>query len=262
MNDPHSAQWIVVGIDGSEAAISAARWAVAEATSRDLPLRLVYAIPDASLLDVECGEAALRTAYAALHAVTAEVKIETDLVRGSAADVLVGQSRHAAMVCAGSVGIGPIARLVIGSTAQTVAQKALCPVAVVRAKRDACEPHSGSVAVVVDDSPHNDAVLDHGFREARLREAPILAMGVWRWGLGEIPYRQLDRRLHRWVTRYPEVHVRPAAARRGAVEYLSGAHEPVQLAVVDSRYADRVAQLVGPPTPRIGYAGCSVLVVR
>lgn len=270
MDHPHSSQWIVVGIDGSDAAINAAKWAIAEATSRDIPLRLIYAIPerktdapsDDSRLDMECGESALRAACAALHAMTADVKIETDLVTGSPASALIEESRCAAMVCAGSVGIGQIARKVIGSTADALARNAHCPVAVVRANRQGGESPSGSIAVVVDDSPGNDTVLEHGFREARLRNAPILAMGAWRWGFGEIPYRQLDRRLHRWVTRYPEVHVQPAAARRGAAEYLIGTQEPVDLAVVDSWYADKVARIVGPLTPRFGHTGCSVLVVR
>ena len=36
-------QSVVVGIDGSQAALDAAIWAVAEAVSRDIPLRLVHA---------------------------------------------------------------------------------------------------------------------------------------------------------------------------------------------------------------------------
>lgn len=270
MNNPHSPQWIVVGIDGSDAAIKAAKWAVAEATSQDIPLRLVYAIPERKedvlpnepLIDVQCGEAALRAACAALHATAAEVKIETDLVTGSPAEALVEESRHATMVCLGSVGIGQIARRIIGSTAEFAAQNAHCPVAIIRANRDAGESLSGSIAVVVDDSPQNESVLEHGFREARLRNAPILAMGTWRWGFGEIPYRQLDRRLHGWVDQYPEVHVRPAAARHGAAEYLIGTQEPVQLAVVDRWYSDKVTRMIGPLTPRFGHTGCSVLVVR
>jgi hypothetical protein len=105
-------------------------------------------------------------------------------------------------------------------------------------------------------------VLEHGFREARLRKAPILAMGVWRWGFGEIPYRQLNHRLGRWVTQYREVHVRPAAARHGAAEFLSSTQEPVQLAVVGSSDADNVARMIGPHTPHFGHSGCSVLLVR
>ena len=41
---PASSPAVVVGIDGSPTAVDAALWAVDEAVSRDIPLRLVYAI--------------------------------------------------------------------------------------------------------------------------------------------------------------------------------------------------------------------------
>ena len=262
--------WVVVGIDGSDAAVNAAKWAVAEAVSRDIPLRLIHAMPQRQpgepagekSLDIEYGETVLRSASAALHAIGEQVKIESDLVDGSPASVLIDESRHAALVCIGSIGIGHVARKVLGSTAERVAQNARCPVAVIRSNREAEEVPSGSIAVVVDESPDNDAVLEYGFKEARLRDAPILALGVWRWGLGKIPCRQLDDRLGRWVAQYPEVHVRPAAARHGAAHFLSGTTESVQLAVVGSSDADNIARMVGPITPHFGHEGCSVLVVR
>ncbi len=37
---------VVVGIDGSDAAVNAAQWAVDEATGRHAPLRLIYVIND------------------------------------------------------------------------------------------------------------------------------------------------------------------------------------------------------------------------
>ena len=36
---------VVVGVDGSKAAIGAAMWAIDEAISRELPLRLVHVVP-------------------------------------------------------------------------------------------------------------------------------------------------------------------------------------------------------------------------
>ncbi len=270
MSNPQSSQRIVVGIDGSDAAINAARWAVAEAVSRNIPLRLIHAIPERRAgaagddsLDLQYAQTSLRAADAALQAMGQPVKIECDVARGSSESALINESRGAAMVCVGSVGTGWVARKVLGSTAATVAQKALCPVAVIRSGRDATLPDGGYVAVAVEESAANDAVLEHGFREARLREAPILAMGVWRWGLGEIPYHQLDHRLRPWVSQHPEVHVQPAAARRGAAEFLTHTSEPVQLAVVGSADADKVARMIGPITTHPnGHAGCSVLVVR
>nr|WP_293313996.1 universal stress protein [Mycobacterium sp.] len=47
MNDSPAPQPIVVGIDGSKAALQAALWAVDEALSRDAPLRLLCALEGA-----------------------------------------------------------------------------------------------------------------------------------------------------------------------------------------------------------------------
>lgn len=106
-------------------------------------------------------------------------------------------------------------------------------------------------------------MLEHGFREARLRQGSILALGKWRWGLGEIGYEQLHHRLGRWLAQYPEMHVQPAAARHGAAAFLSGTMEPVQLAVIGSEDADQVARIVGPVTHRLPRRpGCSVLIAR
>ncbi len=271
MNSPQSSERIVVGIDGSDAAINAAKWAVTEAVSRNIPLRLIHTIPerhpDAAAgdesLGIEYAQTSLRAADAALQAMGEPVKVECDIVHGSPESAMIDESRRAAMICVGSVGIGRVASKVLGSTADAVARKSHCPVAIIRCSREAAESDSGHIAVVVDESPGNDAVLEHGFREARLRQAPILAMGVWRWGFGEIPYRQLNRRLGPWVSQYPEVHVQPAAARRGAAEFLTHTQESVQLAVVGSEDADKVARMVGPITPRLpGHTVCSVLVVR
>ncbi|MEE6176240.1 universal stress protein [Mycobacterium sp. 050134] len=274
MNHPQPSERIVVGIDGSTAAINAAKWAAAEAVSRNVPLRLVQAVPercadegmDDGSLEVQYAESALRDADAALQATGEPVKVECGIVRGTPEGALIAESHDAALVCIGSVGIGRIASKVLGSTADAVARNAHCPVAIVRTDHQpapSADDGPGWVAVVVDESPGNDAVLEHGFREAHLRSAPILAMGVWRWGLGEIPYGQLEDRLGPWVTRYPQVHVMPAAARRGAAEFLAHTQESVQLAVVGDEDADKVARMVGPSGPRMtGRTGCSVLVVR
>jgi len=269
MNHPQSPARIVVGVDGSDAAINAAKWAVTEAISRKAPLRLIHAIPDRRAdatgdesLEVEYAQTSLRAADAALQAMGEPVKVEGHIVHGSPEGALIDESRSAAMVCMGSAGIGRIARMVVGSTADAVAREAHCPVAIIRSSPEA-ESNAEYIAVVVDDSPGNDAVLEQGFREARLRGAPILALGVWRWGLGEIPYRQLDHRLGPWVSQYREVHVMPAAARRGAADFLNHTQESVQLAVVGSQDADKVARMVGPTGQHVsGRAGCSVLVVR
>ena len=110
---------VVVGVDGSDAAINAAKWAIDEAISRDVPLRLVHvthiegqpaAPEDEFRLDVQYAESSLRAATAAVEATGNPVKIETDILWGSPDTALINESRNAAMVCVGSVGIGGIAK--------------------------------------------------------------------------------------------------------------------------------------------------------
>ena len=132
---------VVVGIDGSQAALDAATWAVAEAVSRGVPLRLVHVSAAKQVRrppaedrpwDVERAESALYRAEMTVRDMGRPVHVETAIVRGRAECVLIDESRRAAMVCVGSEGKGPCARMPLGSTAAALAQHAHCPVAIVR----------------------------------------------------------------------------------------------------------------------------------
>src|ERR1700758_3659857 len=103
-NDGQSLRSIVVGIDGSPAAMNAALWAIDEAVSREIPLRLVHVIhpePGAAKLvavtddplEVEYGEADLRIAAGVVTATGKPVKVETALLRGAAGAALIAESR-------------------------------------------------------------------------------------------------------------------------------------------------------------------------
>jgi nucleotide-binding universal stress UspA family protein len=262
---PEPSPSIVVGVDGSDAAIGAAVWAVDEAVARELPLRLVHAVPVAANgLEMEYAETALRAADAAVAATGKAVKVETAVVAGHARAVLIDQSRFAAMACVGSVGIGRVARLLLGSTAAALANSAYCPVAVIRARPAAREPDNEWIAVTVDDAADNDGVVGRGFAEAQLRHAPLIAAGVCHWGRGEDPEGWLDRRLQPWIDRYPGVRVQSVIARHGFADFVTGSDEPIGLAVVGSADARRILRFVGPVggTSIFDHAECSVLVVR
>src|SRR6185295_4276133 len=120
---------VVVGVDGSDAALNAVMWAIDEATSRGVPLRSVHAtyIEDDSAsgdedfsLDVQSALESLRTATDAVRATNKPVAIETQILWGSPAPALLDESHEASLICVGSVGIGPIAREFLGSTAATL----------------------------------------------------------------------------------------------------------------------------------------------
>jgi nucleotide-binding universal stress UspA family protein len=169
---------IIVGVDGSRAAINAAVWAIDEAISRDVPLRIVHVtqIRQASIapkvqfsLEREYAETALRQARAAIEATGRPVKVETVVLRGDVDEALAEESRDASMICVGSVGGGRTSRVLLGSTAVSLAARAHCPVAIIRTNSDAPAPIRGRIAVVVNDEPGNDAVMQTAMDEARVR---------------------------------------------------------------------------------------------
>lgn len=243
---------IIVGIDGSHAAITAALWGVDEAISRAVPLRLVSVIkpthpsPDDYDRDLAHAERSLREAQSAVEAAGKLVKIETDIPRGPAGPVLVEASRDAEMICVGSVGIGRYASSILGSTATELAEKAHCPVAVMRSKVDQPASDINWIVVRMTDAPDNEAVLEYAAREAKLRQAPILALGGRPEELREIPDGEFERHTHTGIARFLADH-----------------DERVQLAVIGGGEAGQLARLVGPSGhPVFRHAECSVLVVR
>ena len=136
----------------------------------------------------------LNAADTAVKATGRSVRVETIARPGSVEAALVAESTDAAMICVGSVGVGRVARRLLGSAAAAVATHAHCPVAVIRSVDDVLS-NNDRIAVVVDAEPGNDAVVQYALKEARLRHAVLVALGVWRWDLGAMPYDELDQRL-------------------------------------------------------------------
>jgi len=274
MDTTHRSRPIVVGVDGSQTAIEAARWAIDEAVNREVPLRLVHvthqaaqpatlASADNERVHREYGENALRIAYDAVAASRKPVKVETAILRGNPTTALAVESREAHMICVGSVGIGRLSPAVLGSTAAKLARSAQCSVAIVRPRQTPLKPGNDWIAVPISDSPDNDEVVAQAMDEAQLRHAGVLALGVWRTDLGETPYDEMDKRVQAWHRRCPDVHICLISTRIGVAAFLADNDERVQLAVIGSPDADQVVELIGPHIhPILGNAACSALVVR
>ncbi len=145
---------IVVGVDSSDGAKAALRFALMEAKLRQATLRVVHTwrfgyigvsgiegfspVVGADLGDLR------RTAEVALDAVMHEVAPDADGVvierrvsEGAPATVLVDESRQADLLVVGSRGHGGFAGLLLGSVSQQCAQHAACPVVIVHAKAKA-----------------------------------------------------------------------------------------------------------------------------
>lgn len=142
---------IVVGADGSPSSRKAVSWAARQAALTGDVLQLVvawhwpvnygYPVPLAphydpaaeafKLLDEEL--AAVRQQYPGLE-------VQTAVVQGAAAQILVELSAGADLVVVGTRGHGEIIGLVIGSVSEHCVAHAHCPVVVVRADKPRDHP--------------------------------------------------------------------------------------------------------------------------
>jgi nucleotide-binding universal stress UspA family protein len=277
---PSSPPAVVVGIDGSRSAVDAALWAVDEAVSRDIPLRLVYAIdPDTSgtdpqdaARDLATAEIAVRHAFTAVESTDKPVKIEVEILQSRPTRALLDASRRAAMACVGAMGLRDSAHGRIGSTAAALAASAHCPVAIIRSGG----PNSTGqrwVVAEVDDSGACNGVLRRAVEEARLRAAPLRVVTAWQSRFSDIhdtravadgnrqATAQLDRQVAQWMKRYPDLDVATVAVHGMTMNYLTENAGSIQLLVVGQERAHGIRDLVGPP----GYASlhdtsCSVLI--
>jgi nucleotide-binding universal stress UspA family protein len=167
------------------------------------------------------------------------------------------------MICVGSVGIGRYARSILGSTATELAEKAHCPVAVLRTDVEAAPPDINWIVVRMTDAPGNDVVVKHAVAEAKLRRAPMLVLGGPPEDLGDHADGEFERRIQDWRRRHPEVRVYPITTKDAIAGFLAANDERVQLAVIGGDEADQLARLVGPHGhPLFRHPECSVLVVR
>jgi nucleotide-binding universal stress UspA family protein len=250
------AKSVVVGVNGSQAAVTAAKWAIDEALSRQVPLRLVYVIPrreagagrgPTSEWEVERGEMALSQADCAVQSEGKPVQVEWAILSGDPGQVLINESQEAALVCVGTARRGWAADGLLGPTAAALVAGAHCPVAIIRTNPDGSPTQLGVIAVVLNDEPDNDEVVHQAMEEARRRHATV---------------RQIDRRLDSWVRRYPDVPVEVVAAGTGA-KAPENHHSAIDLAVVGEADADGLAGLATPNChPILGYPDCSLLLVR
>jgi nucleotide-binding universal stress UspA family protein len=137
---------IIVGVDGSGHSQRALEWAMKEAAVRHAPLTVLTVHPSIvgyfggivttpqDLEQTEQVRAAVRaeadkvlTALEGPHPESVKIRA----VHGFPVEELVNASKEADLVVLGSRGVGGFTRMVLGSTADQVVQRAHCPVTVV-----------------------------------------------------------------------------------------------------------------------------------
>jgi nucleotide-binding universal stress UspA family protein len=140
---------IVVGVDDSEQAAAALRWALAEGVLRGSLVEVVHAwsppvsaLPFGATLVVPVDEAEIDSAARdhldqLIAGAAADVggdppEVQVTVLPGAPAVTLVEVSEGADLLVVGSHGRTGLSRLVVGSVAMAVVQHAHCPVVVIR----------------------------------------------------------------------------------------------------------------------------------
>lgn len=269
---------VLVGVDGSDAAIQAVRWAAVEAHARKVPLKLVHVIDTENDFpfvaeDLEEEEAAGRDALkAAREAATVEdytIDIEVELLRGRANRAFVDLSENASLLVVASVGAGFFERMVLGSTALSIAHHAKCTVAVVRgADGNPVPPTSGPVVAGVDHSDSADIVVGTAMQEAAIRHADMTAVHARRRRgskeADEEARSRIDRLIATWGAKFPSVDVETVVAEAGPTKHLVAISAGARSVVVGSRGRGGFeSALLGSTSQSLLYhAQCPVIIAR
>lgn len=288
---------VVVGVDGSSAALAAVDVAAREARIRDAELHIVHAfvwpalhVPrGTSPLGPPAGavrervEQILAEALGRARAAAPGVQASHGVIAGEAVTALEAESRTAQLLVVGHRGPDGFVHVLLGSTAVHLAAHASCPVMVVRGRP---QP-SGPVLVAVDGSSQGEAAVAFAFTEAALRGAELVALHAWTtWTDAEKPapgrpleivdligdVRQLQATEERLLAealsghraRYPDLTVHPRLVRGRTRPALIEATGSAQLIVVGARgLGGFTGLLLGSVSQSVlHHAQCPVTVVR
>jgi nucleotide-binding universal stress UspA family protein len=132
---------IVVGVDGSEGAKAALRWAAQLARTNGAGLDIVAAwdfpsiygvaaVPDMMSPQTDIEKSLART-IDEVFGDDRPADLRLKVLEGSATDILLTVSKGALMLVVGNRGLGGFAGMLLGSVSARVAEHASCPVLVV-----------------------------------------------------------------------------------------------------------------------------------
>ncbi|MER6096483.1 universal stress protein [Streptomyces sp. NPDC001728] len=282
---------LVIGVDGSDASLTALDWAVDEAVRHGLPLRIVHAsmweryesVVPAWATDRPSGqvlaENIVGTAAERARRRVPDLSVATDVLAEDASSALLRVGREGAIVV-GSRGRGEFADLLLGSVSLIVAARARCPVIVVRGDREALEARHGRVLLGVGENDLDSPAVRFAFREATARDAELDVVSTWRRPphepadyllmrrAGAAYFTEgtsdlLDKALEAAAAEHPQVRLRRSSVEGPAHRILTERSAAADLLVVGARRRDA---LVGLQLGRVAHralhhASCPVAVV-
>lgn len=285
--------YILVGVDGSQSALRAVRWAAQEAHHRRArvliahvvtPRQIDYESPLSVDDQVEMhGHDIVAAAEYRIEKHFPSVRSSVTVVAGDPTRSLIELSRGALLTAVGATGRGRVRAAVFGSVAMAMISRGHSPVAVIRVPEYYGAVQTGPVVVGVGGDDDGESALAWAFDEASRRHTCLVSVHTWdtrstptsllESSMAEMQARNarvteeratLAERLAGWQEQYPDVPVTRIVRQGRPVDELVDIAEHAQLIVVGSRgHGERSGALFDSVTRMlIRRAPCSVLVAR
>jgi nucleotide-binding universal stress UspA family protein len=202
---------VVVGVDGSDVALGAVRWAAHEAALRGAPLRIVHAATylgrqaAAGQPSPEMPRARQITgaAFTAARHAEHDLRITTDVVPGEPIATLLEAGAAAQLVVLGSSTTGAADEMVLASVALRVAAKSAHPVVVVPRQRSTPDARPVVALLGIGGTDEDTAVAEYAAGAAARSKGRVMVLQTRAAGRGTSWADDLDQ----WQERYPDLEV-------------------------------------------------------
>lgn len=256
---------ILVGLDASPGADAALQWAIEDAGTRNVPVRLVCAyrwaldyhrqamhavlpiLPEIDLAHFErVADSVVKKALERAHEIDATVEVHGEAIAGDPVAVLIEESRRGSLLVLGSRPRSTHGSSRLGSVSAAVTARAECP-AIVVAGSTGLAGEERAVVVGVDGTESSDMVLAFAFDFASRHHTPLRALLYWHPDLlasmmwrpePPAPTRAkvwLSEALAGWQEKYPDVAVHSAVIRDHPAAGLVAEFSSAELVVVGNR---------------------------
>ena len=252
-DDTPPAREVVVGVDGTECALGAVRWAAQEAARRGAPLRILHAAP---YLGRRAAEGATSPELAAARRITAQaytvarhtesdVPTSTDVVPDEPARALLKAATTGQLVVLGSSTTGAADEWVLASVAVRVAARSPAPVVVVPRQRGGAPAHRPVAAVLgVGDPEDDESVL--AFAAAAAEQAGT-ALAVLQTRTDSTAAGGPAGDPQEWERRFPDLEVRRTDLPGASANQVLGATCPAPLIVLSAGHGTLLHRSLDAP---------------
>jgi nucleotide-binding universal stress UspA family protein len=236
---------VVVGVDGSETALSAVRWAAREAETRGAPLRIVHAAPYVGEPGTPGGAPPALSrarqitsmAFTVARHTARDTPVLTEVVRNEPTAALLRAERSGQLLVLGISTTGAVDELVLAHLTQRVAARSTRPVAVVPRSRTEDTTGRPVVAVLGLGAAADDhAVAAFAAAAARRADGKLRILETRTGGTPDGDG---------WRERFPDIDVQHRSLHAASAVDLLGAAGPTPLLVFATGRASRFHRSLG-----------------